>query len=220
VPLRREEDNMTDDERFKRWGEWIMVIHEDVENALINRRIRQEVAELIDANPRIQLPSAFYEWMAALYSDSGLMAVRRQLDKDPQSISLARLLREIGAYPRVLSRGRFVGLYRPDLQNAAHREFDGRVAPSVNHIDPTVVQTELNDLYKRTREVERYGTKRVAHLDEKGPKTIPTFQELDDALDLIHELRVKYLLLLRGTTYREPVWTYDWKAIFREPWIR
>lgn len=210
---------MTDDERFKKWGEWIIVIHEDVENAILNRHIRQEVAAIIDANPRIQRPSAFYEWMAAIYSDSGLMAVRRQLDKDPQSISLARLLSEIVAHSRVLSRGRFVGLYRPALQNAAHREFDGHVAPSANHIDPTVVQTELDDLHKRTRDVERYGTKRVAHFDEKGPKNIPTFQELDDALDLIHELRVKYLAPLRALTYREPVWTYDWKAIFREPWV-
>src|SRR5438094_4671244 len=106
---------MTEDERFKRWGEWIMVIHEDVENAILNRHIRQEVAAIIDANPRIQRSSAFYEWMAAVYSDSGLMAVRRQLDKDSQSISLARLLSEIITYPRTLSRGRFVGLYRPEL---------------------------------------------------------------------------------------------------------
>lgn len=210
---------MTDDERFKKWGDWIGVIHEDVENAILNRHIRQEVAAIIDANSRIQRPSSFYEWMAAIYSDSALMAVRRQLDKDPQSISLARLLSEIVAYPRVLSRGRFVGLYRPDLQNVAHREFDRYVASGANQIDPIVVKTELDGLHKRTREVKRYGTKLVAHLDEKGPKNIPTFQELDETLDLIHELRARYLFLLRAVTYPEPVWTYDWKAIFREPWI-
>jgi hypothetical protein len=77
----------------------------------------------------------------------------------------------------------------------------------------------LDDLRKRTRDVERYGTKRVAHFDEKDPKNIQTFQELDDALGLIHELRVKYLLLLWAVTHLEPVWTYDWKAIFREPWV-
>lgn len=210
---------MTDDERFKKWGEWIMVIHEEVENAILNRHIRQEVAAIIDANPRIQRPSAFYEWMAAVYSDSGLMAVRRQRDKDSRSISLARLLSEIVDYPRVLSRERFVGLYRPELQNVAHHEFDRHVASGANHIHPTVAQTDLDALHKRTQDVERYGTKRVAHFDEKGPKNIPTFQELDDALDLIHALRVKCLFLLRAVTYREPVWTYDWKAIFREPWV-
>ena len=95
---------MTDDEQFSKWGEWIMVIHEEVENAILNRHIRQEIAAIIDANPRIQRPSAFYEWMAAVYSDSGLMAVRRQIDKDPQSFSLVRLLCEIVKHPRVLSR--------------------------------------------------------------------------------------------------------------------
>src|SRR6266851_1998607 len=182
---------MTDDERFNKWGEWIMTIHEDVENAILNRHIRHEVAAIIDSNPRIQRPSSFYEWMAAVYSDSGLMAVRRQLDIDLQSVSLARLLTEIVAYPSVLSRDRFVGLYRVELQAVAHREFDRHVGSGANNIDPAVVQAESDDLRQRTRDVGRYGTKRVAHLDEKGPKNIPTFQELDDALDLINALRVK-----------------------------
>ena len=210
---------MIDDERFKQWGEWIMVIHEDVENTILNRHIRQEVAAIIDANPRIQIPSSFYEWMAAVDSESGLMAVRRQLDKDSRSISLARLLGEIVRYPHVLSRERFVGLYGPEHQNLAHQEFDRNVASGANQIDPTVVQTDLDAFEDRTRDVERYGTKRVAHHDREGPKNIPTFQELDVALDLIHALRVKYLFLLQAQTYNEPVWTYDWKAIFREPWV-
>lgn len=210
---------MTDDERFKKWGEWIMVIHNHVENAILSRHIRQEVAAIIDANPRIQRHSSFYEWMAVGYAASGLMAVRRQLDKDRKSISLARLLSEIVAYPHVLSRARFVRLYRPELQEIAHYDFDMHVASGANHIDPTIVQNDLDALRTRARDVERYGTKRVAHFDDKGPKNIPTFQELDNALDLIHALRVKYLFLLWARAYQEPVWTYDWKAIFREPWI-
>ena len=102
---------MTNDQQFRKWGKWIVVIHEDVEAAILNGHIRREVAAIIDANPRIQRSSAFYEWMAAIYSDSGLMAVRRQLDKDKQSISLARLLTEIVGAPQALSRGRFVSLY-------------------------------------------------------------------------------------------------------------
>jgi hypothetical protein len=210
---------MTDDERFTMWGEWIIVIHEEVENAVLNRHIRREVAAIIDANPRIQRSSSFYEWMAAVYSDSGLMAVRRQLDKDPQSISLARLLSEIIAYPNVLSRGRFVSLYRSELEDVAQLEFDARVAHGAHHIEPPSVQIDLDALRAKTRDVERYGTKRVAHFDEQAPKNIPTFQELDEAIDLIRSLWIKYLFLLRAVSYQEPVWTYDWKAIFREPWI-
>ena len=29
---------MTDDERFKRWGEWIMVIYEDLRNTISSSR--------------------------------------------------------------------------------------------------------------------------------------------------------------------------------------
>lgn len=210
---------MNDDERFKQWGKWIKVIDENVDNAILNRHILQEVAAIIDANPRIQLPSVFYGSMSAVYSDSGLMAVRRQLDKDSRSISLARLLGEIVTYPYVLSRKRFVGLYRPQDQHLAQSQFDRNIASGANQIDPTVVRNDLDTLDKRTQDVERYGTKRVAHLDRKGPKNIPTYQELDDALDLIHTLRVKYLFLLLAQRYPETVLIDDWKAIFREPWV-
>ena len=44
---------MTDDERFKKWGEWIMVIYEDVENAIQSRRIHNEIGAILQANPRL-----------------------------------------------------------------------------------------------------------------------------------------------------------------------
>ena len=46
---------MTDDERFKKWGEWIMVIYEDVENAIQSRRIHNEIGAILQANPRDRL---------------------------------------------------------------------------------------------------------------------------------------------------------------------
>lgn len=195
---------MTDDERFKRWDQWIRDIHRAVEDAIINRTIRHEVSKIIEANPRIQRPSAFYEWMAAISSDSELMAVRRQLDKDSRSTSLWRLLTDMIDPPEI-----------------THREFGKRVGSSAHDADQATIQTDFDNLIKKTEDVERYATKRVAHFDEEEPKNTLTFQELDDALDLIHELRVKYLFLLCGATYQgPPVWTDDWKAIFREPWIR
>jgi hypothetical protein len=210
---------MTDDERWKRWTEWLETILEDVQNALIYRKIFAEVRAIIDANPRIQKASSFYEWMAGVYADSGLMAVRRQVDLDERSVSLARLLIDIRKSPQVLSRARFVALYRPEMQGAAEREFDSYVGAGAQHVDPKDVQTDLSALKKRTEDVEHYGTKRIAHLDEKGPTTVPTMGELEAALDLLRALLRKYMLLIRAVSYHEPEWVYDWKAIFREPWI-
>jgi hypothetical protein len=157
--------------------------------------------------------------MAGVYADSGLMAVRRQLDLDTRSISLARLLTEIAAHPHILSRARFVALYRPEMRDVAQWEFDRHLGAGAGHVDPKDVQRDLDELRNRTEDVERYGTKRVAHLDATGPKDVPTMGELEATLDLLGWLLKKYMMLIKALSYHEPEWTYDWKAIFREPWI-
>lgn len=69
---------MTDDERFKRWGEQILKIHEEIMYALVSRRIHNEVGAILRANPRLwRENNSFYMWMAGIYEDSILMAVRR-----------------------------------------------------------------------------------------------------------------------------------------------
>ncbi len=210
---------MTDNERWEQWRTWLQTILEDVQGALINRTIFQEVRAMIDANPKIQKHSSFYEWMANVYADSGVMAVRRQRDTNARSVSLARLLKDVTGYPHVLSRDRFVALYRRELQDVAHREFDREVGQGARHIDRRAVEADLEALRKATVDIERYGTKRIAHLDDAGPTNVPTFGELEATLELLRALLKKYMLLLLAVSYNDPVWTYDWKAIFREPWI-
>jgi hypothetical protein len=160
-------------------------------------------------------------WIAGTYEDSILMAIRRQMDlhKD-KPISLAWLLKEISAYPHVLSRERFVGLYSPEVEDVAHREFDSLVAPGANHINPDVVRTELDDLREQTV-IEEYTDKRVAHFDAKGPEDSPTVLQVHNVLNRLNELQTKYMYLLRAERRAEPELHDEamWKGIFREPWI-
>jgi hypothetical protein len=217
---------MTDDERFKKWGEWIMVIYEDVENAIQSRRIHNEIGAILQANPRLWRDNnSFYRWMASNYEDSILMAVRRQVDADKQSISLTRLLEEIICYPQVLSRERFIGQVvvqnLPGTEDAVNRAFDYYAASDANHINADAVRTELCDLRARTEGIKSYTNKRVAHFDAKGPKDSPTILQVHAALDFLNTLREKYRILLRAEKYKE-VQLHDeetWKDIFREPWI-
>ena len=71
------------------------------------RHIFREVQAIIQTNPEIQLASSFYEWMGTSYATTQVIGVRRQLDKDPDSISFVRLLGEVAANPQVLSRGKW-----------------------------------------------------------------------------------------------------------------
>jgi len=213
----------TDDQRFAQWGTWVEAILADVRNVLFQRCIFWEVQKIIDANPRIQRSSAFYGWMGSVYVSSALMGVRRQLDLDQQSISLVRLLTEIIRFPQVLSRDRFVALYpstHPELEEIAHREFDSLVSPGATHIDPSRVREDLTSFQFVAEDHERLATKRLAHLDAIGPPRIPTFAELDGVLDHMGDLVRRYRLLLKARDEDLlPLLPYDWKKIFRVPWI-
>ena len=62
----------------------------------------------------------------------------------------------------------------------------------------------------------------TSHTDEKPLKTLPTFEDLNTAIDGIGELFNKYTLLLTQSTWGTlvPVVQFDWQAVFREPWIK
>jgi AbiU2 len=217
---------MTDAERFKKWGDWIMVIYENLRNADLSRRIHNEIAAILQANPRLWRDNnSFYVWMASNYEDSILMAVRRQVDADKQSISLARLLEEIIEYPHVLSRERFIGQVighnLPGSEDQVNGMFDHLAGSGANHINADAVRADLSNLQAHTASIKRYTNKRVVHFDAKGPKDSLTVLQVHDALDYLNALREKYMILLRAEKYEEPQLADEetWKDIFREPWI-
>ncbi len=64
------------------------------------------------------------------------------------------------------------------------------------------------------------GTTGRAHLDREEPKEIPTFSDLDAALDVFERLVKRYRLLLRGDGGDVlPVIVYPWEAVLIEAWI-
>lgn len=74
---------------------------------------------------------------------------------------------------------------------------------------------EIDDLHKE------YIDRRIAHYDKVNRVgTLPTIQDLYNAVDDVEKTVIKYHLLLTAQTIRLlPYPQYDWKAIFRSPWI-
>lgn len=212
---------MTPDELFARWDAWLETIHTDVRGLLVNRHIFRDVHAIIQANPKIQLASSFYEWMGNTYATTQVIGVRRQLDRDPGSISFARLLGEVAANPHVVSRERYVALYKTMPRDLGNKDFDRLAGAGVPHIDPAVPTGELTKLEALATRIKKYANKRIAHFDKSDFKALPTYAELDECLDYLEELLKRYLLLFRAQAYAAivPVWQYDWKQVFRRPWI-
>lgn len=150
-----------------------------------------------------------------------MIGVRRQLDKDPDSISFARLLGEIIAAPEIIFRDRYVALYKTNHREMAGKHFDRLVGAGRTSIDPAAPAKELAKLKTTADCIRKYANKRIAHFDISDFKNVPTYAELDDSLDYLEELLKRYLLLFRAEAYSTivPVWQYDWKQVFRKAWI-
>ena len=112
---------------------------------------------MIKANPKLHKPSAFYGFLGNAYASLGLTAVRRLTKAQKDSVSLTRLLEEIKDYPAIVNRERCVSLFNGGTisESIAGGEFDRICGGTTGeHIDPTVVQAELDEIAKRTATLE------------------------------------------------------------------
>ncbi len=109
-----------------------------------------------------------------------------------------------------------------DDEHFARKTFAEKFAGEVgNHLDPSIPQGDLARLAEIAETVKSYVDQHVAHSDQKPGETMPTFNDIDAAIDVIGDLFTKYVLLLTAAGYAQltPVIQHNWKAIFREPWL-
>ena len=99
--------------------------------------------------------------------------------------------------------------------------FDGLVGPRQPHVSPRAIAREIRTLEKKTYKLKRFVDKRIAHHDKSRVRRLPTYQELENAIAYLELLVLRYLALFRAVHRQNllPAWPYDWKKIFRYPWI-
>ncbi|MDE0482395.1 MAG: hypothetical protein OXI67_07465 [Candidatus Poribacteria bacterium] len=79
------------DQRFAKWKRWLVGdICEEIVELVTNKHIFWEIQDMIKRNPNIQKPNSFYRFIGQTYYDYGVIAVRRQIKCDTQSISFVR----------------------------------------------------------------------------------------------------------------------------------
>lgn len=227
-----------DESITEKWNRWFDTICKDLVDLHYYRTIYREVCSMVDANPAIQTPSSFYVFLGSGYVTLTFIIIRRQvagvefgdtedtcrLTRDKDSISLARLLFDISTHPEEVSRQRFhrlyAGLGRSEARIDSEFESAG-VDAGRDFVDPDMVTSDLTALMRATRSLHKYVDKMVAHVDTSGwMGMIPTFGDLDDAIDTLSSVCGKYSKLVRTGDYCfEPIIPPTWKAVFRVPWI-
>ena len=157
-----------------------------------------------------------------------IIGIRRQIKIDNESVSFARLLKEISEAPEVFSRDRYIVhskdaefvKHMPDYPNRDFDRFSGE-GEGKGYINPDMVRGDLETLQAKAHKCVDYADKRVAHYDKREPKEIPKFVDADECINCLEELTIKYYLLFTaGNLFAVlPTFQYDWKAIFQEPWL-
>ena len=211
-------------QKLEKWLKWMEIIYDEVQLLVLEAKMFWEVQDIIRNNPSIQKPSSFYHYLGSSYLSHALVGLRRQIKPNKDSISFVGLLEDIAQNPTELSlsyyrsrRGELVILGI----DVVKEEFSKYADPNRECVCPRKVTADLDELKKAAKACEEFADKRIAHRDRREPKVIPTYDQLDDCIDLLDRLYVKYHLLFFAegmiTLYPEP--QYDWKAIFREPWL-
>ena len=210
------------DQRLKKWLRWLQVIHDEVQQMLIARDIFWSVQKLIRENQKIQKPSSFYKYLGDTYISHVLIGIRRQIKIDNESISLSRLLIEISKTPEILSRKYYTELYSGSVvADKADRDFNKFCeAKGMTHISEKMVLRDHKELSNKARNCENFADRRIAHRDKRVPDHPLTFNEVDETVDFLDKLYVKYHLIFHAASMSTlmPTYQYDWQEIFDYPW--
>ena len=154
-------------------------------------------------------------------SISIVMAIRRQVKVQKDSVSLAGLLTELAANPDSSHALSFVALYgSPGIFDIGDRDFSAFASAGAAHIDPSLVHADLASLRTLAASSEEYADRRIAHWDKREPTSALTAEAIFVALDELGRLvRKYYLLFFAASLEMSPIPQGPVFHVFAEPWL-
>jgi hypothetical protein len=218
------------DALYEKWLKWLKTIENETMTLWLYRDYWRGLVEITQANP--DLPrSSFFDALGVWYAAAQTTAVRRQLDRDKRAVSFWRLLTEIAKHPEVMTRERHVALWRDETDDEREKEhterranenYDELAAEGTDTIAPERTLEDRERLEAIAEPIVAHVNKMVAHSEEKRPTEVPTYADLNAAVDELGELLKKYVSLLEATWLPQvsPTVQDNWKAPFRVPWIK
>lgn len=173
------------DQKLAKWKRWLRVVHDDVQKLVMHKDIFWQIGEIVNSNPKIQIHSAFYDFIGNSHAAYVVMGIRRHVKTHKDSISFRALLEDIAANAEILSREYYRALYAGSgMEDLADGDFDQFSKPGGEHIDPDLVSTDIKRLEEAGKKAEELADRRIAHYDKKEVSVLPTYNEVDACIDL------------------------------------
>lgn len=222
-PMSTNRQAQIEDALYEKWTAWIEKIYDETVTLFSYRSFYRGVSEMTQNNSNIP-PSSFFDALGSWYATTQAIAVRRQTDLDKKAVSVARLLSSMAANPTVMTRARFASLFGDEghWQQHAKEQFDKYAGEGADAIASDRYQSDLDDFLAVAQPIKDYVDRMVAHNDQRELTDLPTYADLNAAIDLSEQLLNKYMVLLKatGVPSADPVHQADWKAAFRVAWLQ
>lgn len=185
--------------------------------------IYKDLVEIVKANPATLRPADFFNWARDNYVLTMCIGIRRLADADAKVVSLGRLLREVEMRSEVVTRQSYRAVQRRKgvVRQDADETFDDLTGKRVQHLPNGVVSRDIAQIEQVEARIRRFVNKRLAHAAPLSKiRRFPTFQEIEDALEIFDQVLVRYDALLRGgglSTLHPDL--LDWRRVFWNAWI-
>lgn len=224
--------------KWIQWREQLERITQETHRLHHYRQLWRELAEITQAANLP--PSVFFDALPIWYVTTQGAAVRRQLDRRAGTVSLRRLLDDIAQNPGFVTRDRHIAAWHEQAGEPAgggaaeaealpeelrlrdaNRNFDRFAGAGRDTIDRALVRADVDELERAGEVVKGYVDEAIAHMALNPENSVPTYGDLNTAMDRVAELVQKYASLLNAEILRgfEPAIQEDWKAPFRQAWI-
>jgi Asp-tRNA(Asn)/Glu-tRNA(Gln) amidotransferase A subunit family amidase len=208
--------------KIEEWDRWLKSkLWNDAVTMLVNRDVWTAQAEVFRSNP--DLPRSYYwTFLRKTYVDSQVLAVRRMVGRRRDEQSLRAILQGLADQPELLTFEDYRSRYKEHERRHARKDWtDSFGEPVDGHVDPTVPRQAVDKLDSALAVVKRYANDHVAHAAVKPRTEGLSIDELDEAIDAVHEAFRACILLVRGGDfkYHMPIGP-GWDRVFDHRWRR
>jgi hypothetical protein len=190
-------------------------LRNEVEHLLWLRNTWREVQEIIRANPRLDTPSPFYDFINYSYATATATGVRAVIYRSGAAVCFERFLNEIKRHKQALTRDALVRTHGPRFESVYNRLVgDGALTSAV-------IEEDVQVLKRDSQIVKKHVDTQVAHFERAPSDLPPRFRDLHTALDHLELVALKYSVLLTGVDRPSLAPLVDWSTfgVLTIPWI-
>jgi hypothetical protein len=176
------------------WLQSLERVNAEIQELWLDRHIWRGTRDIAAKSKSAARGSFFVAWLGVQYYRRAAIAVRTMIDADPRTDSFINLMKSIEPHA--------MGL------------------PGAHAVEPGQVGTDIAKLKRAAERITPYVNKHLAHVDRAPAPQIPEYAEIDDAVQLLGDLLVRYELLLKNVDFAVgPFFAFSWTNVFHEAWI-